>query len=120
MKRGVSKVPDLNKRKADMARMVRQIQYKNVDKRKWRGFRQSDNFAVKWTGLLRISDGGTYRFSLMSDDGSRMFLSKKLIINNDGLHPWRKAESTINRKSGRRNLCIVEYFEKDGHAGVFF
>src|SRR5262249_19768710 len=43
-------------------------------------------FAIDYTGRFWIDKPGTYRFSLESDDGSRLYIDDPLLINNDGLH----------------------------------
>ena len=113
------RVPDLNKVRAANQRVVKAVNYPNT-KTKWRGFKRADNFAVRWSGVLKITKGGTYRFSLNSDDGSRMFLNGKRAINNNGIHARRQAESTLNFRSASKNDIIVEYFEKIEHAGITF
>src|SRR5579883_1829045 len=42
-------------------------------------------FAIDYTGRFYISDPGVYRFSLESDDGSKLYIDRKLVINADGL-----------------------------------
>jgi putative component of toxin-antitoxin plasmid stabilization module len=116
---GLSKIPNLNKPRPATQSIAMQVRYANT-KGKWRGLKRTDNFAVRWTGDLRIVNKGIFRFHLSSDDGSRFFFGKQLRLNNDGLHGWRKVESTIQvRRSGTRRI-IVEYFEKVGHAGCYF
>jgi len=113
------RIPDLNKVKAANQRVVKEVHYtKTVAK--WKHFTRAINFAVRWSGFLKISKGGIYRFSLNSDDGSRMFLNGKLAINNDGIHSWRKAESTMTMKKSTTYYIIVEYFQKDKEHGIAF
>ena len=45
-----------------------------------------DEFALKLEGKILIEQDGDYEFCLMSNDGSKLFIDNKLIINNDGLH----------------------------------
>merc|ERR1719409_673017 len=87
------------------------------NRKAWKGFKRIDNYAVRWTGYMRIRNGGRYRFILISDDGSRMFIRRKLVVNNDGVHNERKVESTT---SVRRSTfpIVVEYFEKTGAAAI--
>jgi hypothetical protein len=110
------RLPDLNKVRAANQRAVKAVNYPNT-KKKWPRFTRADNFAVRWSGTLKMTNPGTYKFSLSSDDGSRMFLNGKLTINNDGLHAWRQAQTTVTFGSSRGNFIIVEYFQKSGHAG---
>jgi len=111
------KIPNLNRR-PDAMRVVTKVKYDMTD-RPWMGFTAKDNFAVRWSGKLRVTNGGPYRFSLYSDDGSRMFLNKKLLVNNDGKHGWRQVEGNAKIRGGSHYI-IVEYFEDKGKAGIWF
>jgi len=117
-KSNLTKVPDLNNRSADVTRFVPVINNANT-KSKWIGYMQTDNFAVRWSGDLDIRQKGSYKFSLQSDDGSKMILPPYFAVNNDGLHGMRTQEGTTSLKKGVRRI-IVEYFEKGGSAGMLF
>jgi hypothetical protein len=115
------RMPDLNKVRAANQRVVKVVNYpRRSDKENWKHFTRNHDFAVRWSGVLQITKAGTYRFSLNSDDGSRMFLNGKRAINNDGLHAWRQAETTMNFRSASKNDIIVEYFQKADNAGISF
>ena len=45
-----------------------------------------DFFYIRWTGKIRIPKDGNYTFTLESDDGSRLFIDGKQIIDHNGLH----------------------------------
>ena len=45
-------------------------------------------FAIIYTGNFEIRDSGEYLFVLKSDDGSRLWIDGKEIINNDGMHKF--------------------------------
>jgi hypothetical protein len=110
------KLPYLNNLTATTVRVVPFVHYKDSDKA-WPGFAQKDNFAARWSGILTIGQEGPYRFSLTSDDGSKMYLGNRRVVNNDGLHAIRRMESTVRLKSSRYRI-IAEYFEKMGHAAM--
>ena len=44
-----------------------------------------ENFAIRFHGQLNIATAGTYNFALSSDDGSRLYINGRLIIDHDGL-----------------------------------
>ena len=52
----------------------------------WSGVPVKDTFAMRWTGILDIGDGGRYEFSTESDDGSVLYISSTKVVNNDGMH----------------------------------
>jgi len=115
---GLKKIPDLNKQTPKTQRVIPYINYRDTTKT-WRGFDRNDNFACRWAGWLTITKQGGYKFALRSDDGSRMFLGRKLLVNNDGLHGSRNVEGTVNLRS-RRYPVVIEYFEASGKAGMSF
>jgi hypothetical protein len=112
---GLKHIPSFRGKKASMQRIISQVAYGNTAG-KWPGYSQSDNFAARWSGILQINLSGNYRWSLKSDDGSKLHLDGKLVINNDGLHGFRNVESNV-RMSGTV-LVHVDFFENSGHAGI--
>jgi len=110
-------MPNLNKN-ADAMRVVPTVNYAST-KANWKGFTKNDNFAVRWSGDLQITRKGGYKFSLVSDDGSRLFLDGKYIVNNDGAHGMRNKEGRATLRQ-RSYAVLLEYFEKTGNAGMIF
>ena len=94
------------------------VNYRNTGG-KWPGFRRGNHFAVRWTGRFRIFRSGSYRLSVYSDDGSKLWIDNRFTINNDGLHGWRNREATKNLRAGWR-VVRLEMFERGGHAGILF
>jgi len=121
--KNMKSVPNMN-RAAAMERIRPHVVYAETSKT-WPSFRQADNFAVRWTGLLSISNGGGYRWSLISDDGSRLFLKKERgpggwekIVDNDGLHALKNKEA--NHRVSGKNHVRLEYFERGGKSCMIF
>lgn len=73
----------------------------------------SDPFAVRFTALLEIRTPGTYTFELGSDDGSRLFLNNRKLIDNDGRHGLTFESARIDLQPGEVRL-VVEYFDGGG------
>jgi hypothetical protein len=82
-----------------MARRIKVVNYRNTG-RKWRGFGRSNHFAVRWMGALTIRRTGHYRFSIISDDGSKLWVDNRYTVNNDGLHGWRNREAVKHLRAG--------------------
>ena len=94
------------------------MNYRNTGGR-WSGFARGDHFAVRWSGRLRIFRTSNYRFSIISDDGSKLWIDNRYTINNDGLHGWRNREAN-RRLGGGWHLVRLEMFERGGAAGMLF
>lgn len=67
-------------------------------------------FGIEYTGKFWIEAPGEYRFSLLSDDGSKLTIDDKLVIDNDGVHAAvaTSAAATLSRGSHR---IKVDYFQ---------
>jgi signal transduction histidine kinase/ligand-binding sensor domain-containing protein/CheY-like chemotaxis protein len=81
----------------------------------FRGTELSENFYVRWTGLLRIAKAGRYTFYLNSDDGSRLLLDGKQVIDNGGLHAPIERSGDVELAEGDHPLRL-EFFQADGGA----
>jgi len=80
------------------------------------GFRD-DHFSVRWDSCLALDQPTTAAFQLASDDGSRMWIDGRMVIDSwdkRGLHP-RGAE--VELEPGVHHLR-VEYVEYTGQAQV--
>lgn len=75
----------------------------------------ADRFSVRWTRTLHFNPG-TYRFEVFSDDGVRLWINDRLVIDQ-----WRdQSEGRFSANvalSGATNIRL-EYFENSGRAAV--
>ncbi len=71
---------------------------------------QNDDFAFRFTGYIEIQKDGFYTFYTASDDGSKLYIGKKEIVNNDGLHGADEKSGIIALKAGKHSIT-VEFFE---------
>lgn len=81
--------------------------------------KSADKFALRFTGSLLVPKAGDYRFYLNSDDGSRLYLDGKLVINHDGLHGMSEKNGNIALAAGVHDL-VVTYFDNGGGDGLRF
>ena len=72
-----------------------------------------DRFALLVTGWIETPKSGNYTFYLTSNDGSRLWIDGREIINNDGGHPAREKEGHLTLTAGRHRLRIG-YFQLGG------
>jgi hypothetical protein len=73
----------------------------------------TDNFYTEIDALLTIETGGEYVFRLMSDDGSKLWIDDKLLIDNDGLHGADPKDQMIKLTVGVHRLKL-RHFEAGG------
>ncbi len=78
---------------------------------------RDEHFALVYTGFLRIPEDGIYSFHLASDDGSRLRLHDRLLIDHDGLHGMTTKSGRIGLKQGQHPIR-VEVFNAAGGMGL--
>jgi len=74
---------------------------------------RDEMFGFKFEGFVRIREKGKYSFVTVSDDGSRLYIGDKLVVDNDGLHANRRWHGDIEIDEGMHPVTVV-YFEKGG------
>lgn len=72
-------------------------------------------YAVQYTGFLRVPHPAVYQFTLYSDDGSRMTVAGKRVVNNDGMHGPQYATGHIALLPGDYPINL-SYFNGGGGA----
>lgn len=70
-----------------------------------------DHFAIRWTGTLTPPQSGMYTLALRSDDGSRLYLDGKLVVDNWGDHAPTLKTAEIELKAGQAYDLRLDYFE---------
>ncbi|MCK5306954.1 MAG: glycoside hydrolase family 3 C-terminal domain-containing protein, partial [Candidatus Omnitrophica bacterium] len=79
-----------------------------------------DNFSVRWTGKLIPPKSGNYELCLLSDDGSRLYVDDKLIVNNWGDHGSEMKKGKIKLTAGQEYDVRLEYYESGGGSVMKF
>jgi predicted esterase len=74
-------------------------------------------FSARWKGQIEIPADDTYTFILRSNDGSRLHIDDKLVIEDWGQHAPRDAEGTVELKAGS-HAVIVEYMQSGNKASA--
>lgn len=72
-----------------------------------------NSFGAVFESFFVAPESGVYEFRLSSDDGSRLIIDGKRVIDNDGVHPNSAKTGKIELSAGQHELR-VEYFENGG------
>jgi beta-glucosidase len=70
-----------------------------------------DGFSVRWTGKLTPPKSGLYALGLRSDDGSRLYLDGKLVVDDWGDHAPTLKTAQLELVGGKAYDVRLEYFE---------
>ena len=70
---------------------------------------RSDNFGLRHKGYVSVPTDGDYTFYTTSDDGSKLFIGDRQVVDNDGNHGDQERSGTIGLKAGVHALTIIYY-----------
>jgi alpha-L-fucosidase len=73
----------------------------------------SDKYGYVFDGLIKIPTDGVYTFYISSDDGSKLLIDDKVVIDNDGLHGIVDKNNEIPLAKGYHPIKIL-FFERSG------
>mmetsp|Transcript_75246 Transcript_75246/g.176575 ORF Transcript_75246/g.176575 Transcript_75246/m.176575 type:complete len:264 (+) Transcript_75246:66-857(+) len=76
--------------------------------------KQGNHFCIRCTGQLIIKKEGQYNFFLSSDDGSKMWLNDKQVVDNDGCHGERERGSSKTKYTAGAHKLVVDMCEYGG------
>ena len=76
-------------------------------------FARPEKFGVVLQGYIHIPQEGMWRFFSSSDDGSRIYVADRLVVDNDGIHGEWEESSEIALQSGWHPIRI-EMFQRLG------
>jgi signal transduction histidine kinase/DNA-binding response OmpR family regulator/ligand-binding sensor domain-containing protein len=71
---------------------------------------------IQWTGWIRIPETAEYQFHLESDDGSRLFIGGRQVVDNGGTHAMRERSGQHFLTAGDHEL-LLDYFNHSQSAG---
>ena len=70
-----------------------------------------DSFSVRWSGKITAPESGEYTFNTMTDDGARLWVDNKQIINDWTDHAPLINSGKINLEAGKSYDLKFEYFD---------
>jgi hypothetical protein len=76
-----------------------------------------DEFGVSFYGFLQIDETGEYEFIIRSNDGTKLYLDNKLVINHDGPHGADIEKSGKIKLEPGKHPVKLDYFQAGG--GLF-
>ena len=112
----VEDFPKLEGKKPTLKRMAKTIDFRSNGPT-FPGTKLDNHFAIRWTGTIKIPKDGQYTFFLESDDGSRLLIEGKTVVDNGGLHDMQEQSGKVELKEGEHEIRI-DYFENENDGGA--
>jgi hypothetical protein len=112
----LSDYPNVADKKATVKKVDKTVNFDSTEEG-FNGTNLVDQFYIRWTGTIKAPKDGKYKFYTESDDGSRLFIDGKQVVDNGGLHAMEEKDGEVELKAGDHELKL-EFFENGGGAGV--
>lgn len=98
-----------------ITRIDRQVNFDWSDGSPAAGLGQYD-FSVRWMGKLVPPETGEYLLGATADDGVRVYLDNRLVVEDWSEHAAQTITKAVNLEGGRSYEIRVEYYQNRGDA----
>lgn len=99
-------LPDLNTLKPVSTGTTYEFRIDNTHKRE-------DRIVLAFDATINIPRDGEYRFFTVSDDGSKLYIDGKEVVDNDGDHGSKERGGNVDLKQGEHTIKVT-YFNGGG------
>jgi len=79
-----------------------------------------DHFSLRYTGVIRAEQTGLHKFAVRGDDGFRLFVDGKKVIDEWGDHAALTRIDEISLEAGKEYEVKLEFYENAGQANIGF
>ena len=73
-----------------------------------------DEYSVRWTGAIQPKFSETYTFHTVSNDGVRLAINKKPVIDNWTAHSDKEDSGAITLQAGVKYEIVLDYYQNGG------
>ncbi len=70
-----------------------------------------DHYSVRWTGYVEAGQGGEYTFLATADDGVRLWIDDKQVVNDWNSRPVETFFAKVNFSANSRHRIKMEYYQ---------
>ncbi len=77
-------------------------------------------FGIIFRSTITILEDGKYEFILASDDGSKLWIDDRLVVDNDKPHPMRIERDTLSLRQGSYPIKLWYYQAYPNKYGIMF
>ena len=71
----------------------------------------TENYSVRWTGVLTPTESGKYLLALTGDDGFRLFVNGKKVLENWARHASLTEKADVELEQGKKYNIVIEYYQ---------
>ena len=80
--------------------------------------KEKDSFGLVFNAKIEVAKAGIHTFTIASDDGSRLFINRKVVVNHDGIHGMSAKSGKVKLEVGTHDIEL-QYFEGSGEEELY-
>ncbi|MDW3650556.1 MAG: PA14 domain-containing protein [Bacteroidia bacterium] len=113
---GPDAIPEFDPNDQAAASVIVPLVYATEDEH-FRELKNAHHFYIRFSGFIDIPEDSKYDFRLSSDDGSRLMIDDKVVVDHDGLHGPDAKDGEVILSAGKHKF-ILDYIENSGGKAV--
>ena len=78
--------------------------------------RGKSNYSIRWSGTLIAPATGEFNFIVSGNDGYRLFLDDKIIVEDWSVHKYNSKKNQIYLEENKTYNIVIEHFQSSGRA----
>lgn len=78
------------------------------------------NVSVRWTGKIKVNESGKYKFVLSGDDGYKLYIDDKLLIDEWQDQSEKTTSKIVNIEANKEYNLRLEFYQGGGSASFRF
>ncbi|HLD53809.1 MAG TPA: glycoside hydrolase family 3 C-terminal domain-containing protein [Sediminibacterium sp.] len=79
-----------------------------------------DHYSIRYSGFLKPNKTGNFEIALEGNDGFRLYLNNKLLINQWAKISYRRSIAKIYLEKGKSYQLKIEFYESKGNGKIKF
>jgi PA14 domain-containing protein/K319-like protein len=81
---------------------------------------KDETFSIRFTGFIEPQFSESYRFSIQTGGGVRLWVDGKLLLDKwNDMYPTTLTSSSINLVAGKQYAIKIEYLNNDDRSGLY-
>ncbi len=77
-------------------------------------------YSVRWSGFIKVLQDSDYLLEIINDDGVRLFIDDKLVVNDWESHGAKYNSCEVNLEANKKHKITIEYYQNKGDAVIKF
>jgi alpha-D-xyloside xylohydrolase len=82
------------------------------------GLKNLNDFSGRWQGSITAPEDGEYEIGVEADDGVRLWLDDKLVVDDWGIHGMLFKGTKMTLRKSQKIVVKIDYFQGNGARGL--